>query len=441
LSHSIGLCRSQLEQIFLNGALNFLQDVLSRQLVESWASQAGHRWRSCLYSPLPTLLACIYKHMAHATSSRDVEDWVTARLPQDGACANSGDDFCVARRRLPEPVFSRALSHLGLFAQGNMSSRVWLVDGTGLTLPRSDANVAAFGKMHGKARLPGARLLLFTDADSGAVMNADIVGCDEGEMRQFLRRLPAVPKGTTIVGDRQFCSYLALCEIDRLGLGAVMRLNVSRKPVGVEPLGEGDEIQLWRRPPVGSSAFGEQIKELPEFCRVRVVRRRIERKGYRPVEIAVATNLLDAAPWPAERIIELYARRWRIENDIRDIKLRHGLTMLSCKSENTVRKEVWSALLAYNSIKVMQRRTGKSPREMSHERSRAMIVEMAATMAHALTTCLPMLHASLLQRLARASLRRQERPPCPRAIVRNTQADYPFLYRTRQQWYAHYLAA
>lgn len=440
MSPAIVGSRARLEQFFLDGALNWLQDFLTRSLVESWAEDAGHSWRSCVFSPLPTLLACIYKHLALETSCRGVEDWVSSRLPAAPA-SNDGDDFCAARRRLPEPVFHRALWRMAELAQEPDSQKVWLVDGTGLTLPRSEANFQAFGRMHGKARLPGARLLLFTDAASGAVMDADIVGCHEGEMRQFLRRLPSVPRGTTLVADRQFCSYLALEKLNQLGLYAVMRLNVSRKPQSVQRQGEGDEIQRWRRPPAGSSAFGEQIKELPEFSQVRVVRRRIERKGYRPIEIAVATNLLDATRWPADRIIELYSRRWRIENDIRDLKLRHGLAMLTCKNEETVRKEVWSALLAYNSIKVMQFRTGQNPRALSHERSRAVLLEMAGRMSQALTTCLPNLNQQLLRQLSRLGLKRQERPPCPRALVRNTQADYPFLYRTRQQWYAHYLAA
>lgn len=378
--------------------------------------------------------------MVSGTSCRDVEDWVSARLPAMPA-ANDGDDFCEARGRLPEAVFRSALCHTGELAQDQHSPRVWLVDGTGLTLPRNEANIRAFGRMHGKARMPGARLLLLTDAASGAVMNADIVGCHEGEMRQFLRCLPFIPPGTTLVGDRQFCSYLAIEKLSNLGLNAVMRLNVSRKPRSVGRLGKGDEIQLWSRPPKGSSAFANQIEDLPDALRVRVVRRRIERRGYRPVEVAVATTLLDAKQWPAERIIELYSQRWRIENDIRDLKLRHGLAMLTCKSEDTVRKEVWSALLAYNSIKVMQFRTGQNPRALSHERSRAILMEMAGRMAQALTTCLPLLNQQLLRQLTKLGLKRQERPPCPRALVRNTQADYPFLYRTRHQWHAHYLAA
>jgi hypothetical protein len=437
LSDFIGCRRARLEEIFIGSALNCLQSFLTRNLTESWARQAGHRWRTCLFSPMPTLLACIYKQLSTGVSCRDVEDWAASLIPASDSF-HSGDDFCEARKRLPEAVFESAFEHTWRSAP---ISSIWLVDGTGLSLPRSAANFSAFGRPHGKARMPNARLLLFSDAQSGAVTRADIVGCHEGEMRQFLRCLPTIPPGTTLVADRQFGSYLAFHEMSRLGIFAVTRLNSSRRPVSVQRLSEGDEIHVWKKPRSGSSAFADKVRELPLFQHVRVVRHRLVRKGYRPVVIELASNLLDATKWPADKLVELYALRWRIENDIRDLKLKHGLSMLTCKSEDTVRKEVWSALIAYNCVKVMQAKTGQCPRELSHERSRTIMLEGCSQMARALTSCLPMLFRNLLKSLAQSRIKRQERPPCPRALVRNTNADYPFLYRTRKEWYIHYLAA
>lgn len=219
------------------------------------------------------------------------------------------------------------------------------------------------------------------------------------------------------------------------------RLNVSRKPIRVESLGKGDEIQDWRRPQAGISAFPDLVRNATPTLRVRVVRGRIERKGYRPVEISLATNLMDPVQWPPEKIIELYGLRWLAENDIRDLKLRHGLEMLTCKSEDTVRKEVLSALLAYNVVKVFQVRSGAPPRRLSHERSRAILNEACSAMSHAPTCILPRMYRQLLGSISRARIRKQERPPQPRAIVRNPINAYPVLYRSRQEWYNWYLAA
>lgn len=439
MSPNIVRSRARLEQLFLDGALAPLQAFLTKAAVEGWARDVGHRWRSCVFSPLATLLACVYKQFSAPVSCRGVADWIAGAIAQ--SAASHGDDFCLARKRLPESVFAQAVRHTAKLAQDSSSPPVLLVDGTGVNLPRSDANLSAFGRAGPKARLPLARLLLFSHAHSGAVTEADVTGCHEGELRQFLRCLPRLAPGTILVADRQFCSYLALHEMSQRGVFGVMRLNVSRKPVSIQPLGSNDEIQVWRRTRLNAGAFQDQLRLAPEEMAVRVVRGRIERKGYRPVEIAVATNLLDATRWPPEKVIELYGLRWGVENDIRDLKLRHGLSMLSCKSSDTVRKEIWSALLAYNCVKLLLSRAGQFPRRLSHKRAGAVILEASMRMAEALTTCLPAMYRELIRRLSRLVLVQQERPPCPRALVRNTQSSYPFLYQSRQAWHARYLAA
>jgi len=442
LSHSIGSPRGRLEQLFLDRALNPLQGILSKAVIEGFARGIGHRWRRCVYSPAATLLACVFKQSSPQVSCRDVEDWVWSKLPLESAPENnSGDDFCEARRRLPLGVFARALAHTAALAGEVGKPAVWLVDGTGLALPRCPELFAVFGRRGAKARMPGANLLLFTDAATGAVMQADLTGNDQGEIRQFLRCLDAVPADTTIVGDRQFGSYLAFHAMSQKGIGAVVRLNISRKPTAVERIGRGDEIQTWRKTQASLSAFPEAMRSAPETLRVRVVRRTIRRKGYRPVRIALATNLLDAAQWPPEKIVELYGLRWLAENDIRDLKLRHGLRRLGSKRADTVCKEVWAALLAYNAVKLLQKQSGRPPRKLSHERGRAIMMETAGAMSRAPTEVLPQLYRHMLNQLARAGLRRQERPPQPRAIVWDPTAPYPMLYRSRASWYQHYRAA
>lgn len=436
MSHSIVGSRARLEHFFLHGALNPFQSFLTRALVDDWARNCGHRWRAGLYTPLPTLLACIFKQLLPGTSCRDVEDWAAGLLPSiPRAC--DGDDFCLARKRLPEPVFERAVRHMGALAAAN--GRVWLVDGTGVCMPGTQANDRLFLRQSSSARMPCAHLLLFTDAASGAVMRADIADCRQAEMRQFLRCIADIPAGTVVVGDRAFGSYLALHELTTHKVGAVFRLHVSRKPITVKRLGKGDEIQSWQRPVPGDSAFPEQVRELPWFMPVRVVRRAIVRKGYRPLQLALATNLLDAAEWPADRIVESYLRRWGIENDIRDLKLRHGLELLSAKNPGTVRKEIWSALAAFNAVKVLQSRSGEQPRKLSHERSRTVIVEVSIQMAAAITESLPGLHQRLLARLSNMRLKQSERPPCPRALVRSPQ-KYQLMQTTRKQWLKKYLS-
>jgi len=73
--------------------------------------------------------------------------------------------------------------------------------------------------------------------------------------------------------------------------------------------------------------------------------------GWRTRTITVATTLLDAAGYPAADIARLYHRRWEIETDLAHVKTTMGMDVLSCRSPQMVRKELWTYLLAYNLVR------------------------------------------------------------------------------------------
>jgi IS4 transposase len=51
------------------------------------------------------------------------------------------------------------------------------------------------------------------------------------------------------------------------------------------------------------------------------------------------------------RASALYARRWHIERDIRNIKTTLGMEVQRCMTPTMVEKELWVCLLAYNLIR------------------------------------------------------------------------------------------
>src|SRR5205807_9492047 len=87
---------------------------------------------------------------------------------------------------------------------------------------------------------------------------------------------------------------------------------------------------------------------LPEFVEVREVRVRVATPGFRVRDFVVATTLTDAARYRAADIADLYHRRWHVELDIRALKVTLKMDILSCKTPEMVRREVWAHLLAYN---------------------------------------------------------------------------------------------
>ena len=65
----------------------------------------------------------------------------------------------------------------------------------------------------------------------------------------------------------------------------------------------------------------------------------------------------------------MYHQRWLVELDIRSIKCTLGMDVLRCKTPEMVRKEIWTCLLAYNSIRKTMLQaaidTDLSPRQFS----------------------------------------------------------------------------
>jgi len=94
-----------------------------------------------------------------------------------------------------------------------------------------------------------------------------------------------------------------------------------------------------------------QWQALPAQITVRVIRFTPGIRGFRSRQITLVTTLLDAAAYPAEEIIALYLRRWRLELCLRDLKTTMGMETLRCKTPDMAEKELLAYLVAHNVIR------------------------------------------------------------------------------------------
>ena len=69
--------------------------------------------------------------------------------------------------------------------------------------------------------------------------------------------------------------------------------------------------------------------------------------------ITLVTTLLDPKDYPAQELIALYARRWRLELCLRDLKTTMGMEQLRCKSPDMAEKELLAYLVAHNLIRCL----------------------------------------------------------------------------------------
>ena len=101
-----------------------------------------------------------------------------------------------------------------------------------------------------------------------------------------------------------------------------------------------------------SRVMGRRIwKGLPEEITLRQVRSQVQRKGFRTDTMVITTTLLDPVMWPAEQLLALYLRRWRVELCFDDLKTTMKAETMRCLKPEMVRKEMLLHAIAYNLVR------------------------------------------------------------------------------------------
>jgi Transposase DDE domain len=109
----------------------------------------------------------------------------------------------------------------------------------------------------------------------------------------------------------------------------------------------------------------EEFAQLPEFLDVREVSILIRRPGFRDLRIIIVTTLLDAKRYSTQQLGQLYGLRWQAaEVNLRHLKTTLGLEMLSAKTPQMVRKDLWAHLLAYNLLRTVMLQTAQSSHQV-----------------------------------------------------------------------------
>jgi hypothetical protein len=87
---------------------------------------------------------------------------------------------------------------------------------------------------------------------------------------------------------------------------------------------------------------------LPKQLTLRQIRLRVQIKSFRSQTILLVTTLLDPVTYPAEEIRQLYLQRWSVGLHFREIKTLLALDVLRCRSSEMIEKELLVQVIAYN---------------------------------------------------------------------------------------------
>ena len=153
------------------------------------------------------------------------------------------------------------------------------------------------------------------------------------------------------LGDRAYGDYVTLASLPRQGVDVVARLHQKRKVDfrRAKRLAKHDGLFLWIKGWQQSNILSaREWAQLPGQITVRLLRFTVTIRGHRARRITLVTTLLDPKLYPAQELMALYCRRWRLELCLRDLKTTMGLEQLRCQSPEMAQKELLAYLVAHN---------------------------------------------------------------------------------------------
>ena len=239
--------------------------------------------------------------------------------------------------------------------------RVYLFDGTTVTMPDTPENQAAYPQVYNQepgTGFPIARIGAVISLACGAVLDLGIcryAGKGQGEVSLLRRLWDVLRPGDVLLADRLMSGWVGMHLLKERGVDTVSRLSAHRRADFRRGprLGKDDHLVGWPKPTSIRSVDRQTYNALPDSITVREARVRVEQPGFRTRSVVVVTTLLDPEQASKEDLAALYRARWNNELDLRSIKVTMQMDVLRCKTPELVRKEIWAHVLAYNLIRTV----------------------------------------------------------------------------------------
>lgn len=368
-------------------AVDFFNVLTSPDLLEKTeAYLPDHRER--LYPPTVTLSMFMKQALAADRScQRAVNAWAAQRSSEGLAVQSIRTGaYCRARRRLPVEMITALARESGriLSSQAQHGWRwrgrvVKLADGTGISMPDTLENQTGYPQPRTQATgvgFPLARLVGVICLSTGAVLDA-AMGPHEGkghsELDLFRSLMDTLCGGDVLLADALYCNYFMIASLQAAGVDVLFAQHGARNTDfrRGKALAKRDHIVHWQKPYVRPKWMTrEQYAAFPKQITVREV----DVNG----QILVTTMISHRQVRKGE-LSQLYAMRWNVELDLRNIKTTLEMEVLSCLSPQMVLKELWVYLLAYNVIRLLMAQAahsaGMHPRKVSFKHTVQMWTE------------------------------------------------------------------
>lgn len=367
----------------------------------------------------------------------DVVAHLALVLPDDVNPDIARSALTQARQRLgDEPLAQLFAISSAVWDEQHQSGRAWrglaryAVDGSTLRASDSAENRQHFGAqayVDGVvASYPQVRLVTLTALATHLVRDAVFGAYGVNEMRYASDLLSRVPDRSLTVFDKGFFSAALLVGLQNQGLQRhwLIPAKTNAQWVKLDQTPGDYRVRM-----VVSPQSRKANPDLPEFWEARAIET-TNRHGRKRI---LLTSLMDAKAYPAREIVRQYEERWRIETSYRELKqemLGSEITLRS-GTPQTVRQEIWGALLAYNLVRLTMAEVARdadvAPTQLSFTIALHYIRHEWGWMAIEAPAKLPAHLIRLRNRLGDLILQKTRGRTCPRVVK-----QIPVRYQTRK---------
>ncbi|WXG55242.1 MAG: IS4 family transposase [Candidatus Sedimenticola sp. (ex Thyasira tokunagai)] len=199
--------------------------------------------------------------------------------------------------------------------------RVVVVDGTGVSMPDTQANQAIWPQQAIQkpgCGFPQARVCACFCLQTGALLSYRTGNRKQQELPLLRQQMETFEPGDIFLGDKGFCSYYDVWKFQQGGIDSILTL-ARRTPVeassAIKVLGADDLLIQWPKPRWNKvlSYSKEQWQALPEQLILRQIKITVDTPGFRVKSFYLVTTLTDVSKYSAAELADLYYKRWDVE--------------------------------------------------------------------------------------------------------------------------------
>ena len=427
------------------------QDILPESRLSEILEEEGIAYRNRLYTPVVTLWAMIHQVLSPDKSLRNTLKCMSTWLRAAGEAAPSADTgaYSKARGRLSETLLQRLVPETAeAIVQQIPKAHYWcgrrvkVFDGTTVLMADSTANQAAYPQHANQAEgcgFPWARVVVFFCLLSGAVVSACVAPKTMSEIVMSRLLYEDLSPEDLAMADQAYGSYVDLALIQQQQADGVLRKHHARATdfrTGCRNAIRDHQVE-WHKPNVAPAHMNaDEFAAIPETMDVREVCLRLPpRKGFRNQFVIVVTTLLDAERYTADRLTQLYGWRWQAaEINLRHLKTTLKMELLTAKTPEMVRKEIWAHLLAYNLLRTIMEKAAPllnyQRSKLSLQGTRQLFKQMLPILATTSQVVRQRLYAHLLNDIAEDALPERPNRHEPRVVKRRPK-PFPRMRQPR----------